>query len=429
MENEVENKINDENKTRQDGVTNAMTGKGIRGRDKTASNNFTGEPILNDDTVEDLWRSEGLASTIIERPADDMTRKGFKIVGDSDRVDDINDFLKEKGFHSILNQALKQNRAYGGSLILVGAKDGKKLDTEINWNKVRDIAFFKAYGRRFVQPTDFDMDIESGNYSYPRMYSVSREGAFHVHNSRVLRFDGRITDYNSFVSNNYWGLSVMQDIKSHLLNLLSGLKDGEQVISEMSVGVLKMKNLFQLASTKEGEETIRNRLDLLDLSKNNQNTVAVDTEEEFTRENTTISGVEKVIEMLMYAISGATLLPSTVLFGRSPAGQNSTGESDLTLYYDRIESEQQNVLKPKILQIAKNVAQTQKLNINPDDIKDVEFEPLKTMTSKERSEILNTFADAFTKLIKSEVLTPEEVTANFSKLTGFELNYEYQNNE
>jgi hypothetical protein len=54
------------------------------------------------------------------------------------------------------------------------------------------------------------------------------------------------------------------------------------------------------------------------------------------------------MQQLMYRISGAANIPATVLFGVSPSGQNATGESDLTQWYDQGREYQTVSLEPKI---------------------------------------------------------------------------------
>ncbi|MFP3681974.1 DUF1073 domain-containing protein, partial [Pseudomonas sp. SIMBA_041] len=48
----------------------------------------------------------------------------------------------------------------------------------------------------------------------------------------------------------------------------------------------------------------------------------------------------------MLDISGASEIPVTRLFGRSPAGMNATGESDLQNYYEVVQQQQESTLGP-----------------------------------------------------------------------------------
>jgi phage-related protein (TIGR01555 family) len=49
-------------------------------------------------------------------------------------------------------------------------------------------------------------------------------------------------------------------------------------------------------------------------------------------------GISEAFDQLMYRLSLATTIPVTILMGRSPAGMNATGESDLEMFYSRVEN-------------------------------------------------------------------------------------------
>jgi phage-related protein (TIGR01555 family) len=66
--------------------------------------------------------------------------------------------------------------------------------------------------------------------------------------------------------------------------------------------------------------------------------------EEFQRHPYTFSGVDKAYSQLMYDVCGAADVPFTRLFGQSPAGMNSTGESDTRNYYDHVAARREESL-------------------------------------------------------------------------------------
>ena len=52
----------------------------------------------------------------------------------------------------------------------------------------------------------------------------------------------------------------------------------------------------------------------------------------------TFTGLQEVYESMCLNLCGASHYPMTKLFGRSPAGMNATGESDLKNYYDYVDT-------------------------------------------------------------------------------------------
>ena len=51
----------------------------------------------------------------------------------------------------------------------------------------------------------------------------------------------------------------------------------------------------------------------------------------------TLSGVKDIVETTFATISAVSNVPQTVLFGRSPAGENATGDGDLENWYSYVQ--------------------------------------------------------------------------------------------
>ena len=58
--------------------------------------------------------------------------------------------------------------------------------------------------------------------------------------------------------------------------------------------------------------------------------------------------MKDVIDTTCNMLSAVTNIPQTILFGRSPAGENSTGDSDFENYYNYIERIQKLMLKKNV---------------------------------------------------------------------------------
>ena len=58
-----------------------------------------------------------------------------------------------------------------------------------------------------------------------------------------------------------------------------------------------------------------------------------------------------MIQEFATLVSAAADIPTTRLFGRSPAGMSATGESDLRNYYDRVKTVQEMDVYPALAPI------------------------------------------------------------------------------
>ena len=119
------------------------------------------------------------------------------------------------------------------------------------------------------------------------------------------------------------------------------------------------------------------------------------------------SGLSGISERFMTDMAGAAEIPATKLFGRSPDGMNATGESDLRNYYDNIRSLQERVLRPALEKLLPVMAISCWGDDAPKDIRIV-FNPLMTMSTKDRMEIARQHAEIIQMMISSGAITPEQ---------------------
>ena len=119
----------------------------------------------------------------------------------------------------------------------------------------------------------------------------------------------------------------------------------------------------------------------------------------------------------------------TKLFGRSPAGMNATGESDMQNYYDTIEEKQEAELRPvydKILPIMF----ISTLGGIPDDW-DYEFNPIRRPRDDEMADLASKNTDSVTKAFQAgmvsqrtalkELRQQSEMTGMWSNITDEDI--------
>ena len=131
----------------------------------------------------------------------------------------------------------------------------------------------------------------------------------------------------------------------------------------------------------------------------------------------------------MLDVAGAAEIPVTKLFGRSPAGMNATGESDMNNYYDSISQKQSTYLEPVLDKLFPIIAMSTWGYI-PDDL-DYTFNPVDTMTNKDRIDMADKGGEAIGKqydrgLISQKTALKElrqqsETTGVFSNITDEDI--------
>src|SRR5574344_663140 len=383
---------------RSDGWANLFTGLGTNAdKSKHTVNKSSG--IVIDEELENIYADDGLGAKIVDLLPEDMLKQGWKYTFQNEKegMEDMslkyNNILESIKIHAKISQAFKWARLYGGSIIVIGAYDGQDLDQPLIVRKIRSFENLRVIARPNIQfgNIEFQTDSNMPRFGEIEYYSVTfRVGDTYqtarIHYSRVIEFHG-IEIPNTGRGNipneyRYWGLPVLQRVKDRLGDLGASFGSLSNLMQELTVGKYKFKDLADILSQPDGEKLMQNRLQTMDLMKSVFHSVLMDAEDDFVRETLSLGGVSDVLYQFFTVISASTGYPMTRLFGISPAGLNSTGDSDTYAYYDMVRAKQQLELKPVLNRIISIVAEWQNLQLP-----EIEFNALEQMTEKEQAEL------------------------------------------
>ena len=345
-----------QNQFRQDGYTNLLNKYGT-GQDNSIAYGYTAEPTVTDLELVRLYEGNGLFAKIIDRPSEESVKHGFDIdFGDEDISEYVDYRLDELEFEDKFATAEKWARLYGGSIIVMLCDDGRGLEEPLDWNNVTTIEELRVFERAVVQADyttmynfrfndSLDNDVPLGQPEYYHIYSMY--GYFKVHYSRCLIFrNGRLPEHTTNTLYRYWGMPEYVKISRALRECVTSHEDGVKLLERSVQAIYKMKNLAQLLSTDSGEDKVLQRLQVIDMARGILNSIAIDNDgEDYDYKTLPMSGVKDVIDTTCNMLSAVTNIPQTILFGRSPAGMNSTGESDLENFYNMVENIQKQNMK------------------------------------------------------------------------------------
>lgn len=202
---------------------------------------------------------------------------------------------------------------------------------------------FEMYNFHFFDTMHSDKPF--GQPEYYHIYSMY--GYFTVHYSRCLVFrNGRLPEQTTNSIYRYWGMPEYVKIKRALRECITSHSNGTKLLERSVQAIYKMKNLANLLSTEDGENKVLQRLQVIDMARGILNSMAIDAEgEDYDFKTLQMSGVKDVIDTTCNMLSAVTNIPQTILFGRSPAGMNATGDSDLENYYNMVENIQKQNMK------------------------------------------------------------------------------------
>jgi phage-related protein (TIGR01555 family) len=256
-----------------------------------------------------------------------------------------------------------------------------------------------------VDPSVHDLvtDLRSPDLGKPKYYKVyvdapicSRET---IHHSRVIRFEGKNLPYLQKLAENLWGLSVLEPIWDRILAFDSTTAGTAQLVYRAHVRTLSIESLREIiASGGKMLEAMLEQVDMMRRFQNNEGITLLDAKDKFEAMQYSFTGLDAVLIQMGQQLSGAMDIPLVRLFGQSPLGLNSTGESDFRNYYDAIASRQNKDLRPGLTKLLQVVGRSDGIVI-PEDFT-YQFTSLWQLSDQEK---VNTAATATNAIVTTYV--------------------------
>lgn len=404
-----------DSRTTLDGWQNIYTRQGVQGVDKQLGTRFVKSVVLDEISLEELYRGDGWIRRIIDLPAGDMTREWFEVNGDTDG--DIVRFLETIKARQNTMKALKLASTFGGSVVLIGIDDGSNLEDPVRENTIKKVEFLRVYDRFRVTWTTNNLysDPEHPKFGTPELYDISpiTQGTvepFKVHETRLLIFDGVDVPDRTRDQNQGWGDSVIQAIFQDVSNLTGSYFATRNIVDDFIQTIIKIDNLQELIADGQ-DAVVKKRLEILDLGRHLIHTMMLDTREDYAKHASSVSGLSDLLVEFQKALSAVVGMPMTLLMGQSPGGLNATGESDIRQWYDKIASRQENELKPELEKLIRYIMLSREGPTKGREIEDwsIEFNPLWQPTQKEIVDTRKVQSEIDSSYINQGVLMPEEV--------------------
>lgn len=427
---------------REDGYANMLTKYGTS---KDARENYVYVPdtFTTDAELAQIYSTNGLFAKIINHPAEMALKNGFKLgIGDPDVEDIVNKMLTKLKWKDNGVRAVRWSRLFGGSAILMNIDDGGDLDEPVNMDAVRSVDKLIVFERPEITPnyealytyTPNNMSFEKfGEPEYYNLNPTFSGTQILVHESRLLVFRNSEIPKTGMTNMEYkfFGIPEYNRIKNELRDTVTTYGNGYRLLERCVQAVYKMKDLSNLMATEEGEDKAIKRMQLIDMARSILNTMIIDRDgEEYSFQTFQLSGVKDIMDESCNLLSAVTNIPQTVLFGRSPAGENSTGESDLTNYYDYIEQIQNPNIVDNLTRLTEIilVAERNAGRIAEIPEYEVEADSLWNLSRKEEAELEQAEAQAeLTKAqatqiyVDMQALDPREVRRNLAQTDKYQI--------
>jgi len=363
-----------------DGFKNIL--KGLGGvKDHHMHRRYAADGLIDRGIANSLFRDNWLFSKGIKIPIEDGVREWIDLVhNDPKVVNDMWDLLYQHDFKNKFATAAMWARVFGGAALLF-IFDSEDMSEPLDVSRVKkgSLKNILVLDRYFLTARDINTDLMSSNFGLPDSYIVSRSGTI-VHHTRVVPFFGLKTSIYDFEASGFWGIPVTQRVFSAIADTTEVSHGISSLVQESNIDVYQIKGLNELVAMSESDIVLK-RLRIMNEMKSYINGVVLDAEDSFTKRSNTFSELPAIDDRFLQKVAGAFDIPMTRLLGISPAGQNSTGVSDLRNYYDNISAMQENEWRFKIDRCLAMV----RASLGATDDLDFTFKPLYQMSEVEKA--------------------------------------------
>lgn len=424
--------MGNDNKVRLDAAVNALsrwvnqlTGQGTS-IDKSGAARWTPGAALQPDLLDALWHNDLCRSIVCGLPewglrhGWDLTLEAAGAVEAQSIESAVRAKLDELGAHKAQLEAACWGQHYGGALILIGARDGRLTSEPLDVGRLRSIDYLRAVDRGDVEIEHHTRDPSLARLGEPLIYVVTADTATggsemqRWHHSRVLRYGGAMTPRRARRDNGGWDWSVLDDVlRAVEMNDAMWANTGG-MLADASQGVWKIKGFFNTIMSGKLDQ-IEARLSIADRVKSVFRSIMLDADgESFDFVHREFGSIPELLAQSAIRTAAAARMPVTVLYGQSPAGLNATGESDIRLWYDRVEQYQEDALRApleRLVSLLLLAADGPTRGKEPESWR-VTWRPVRKETPMEAGELRARQAQVDAAYITAGVATADEVAVS-----------------
>ena len=410
---------------------NVMSSLGTPGLDRTVStfqsgwygrnHNLSGvaRSRFNTYALTNLYLSSGLAQKVVDRPSDDAFQRGVEIEEDVDELMEAE--YDRLAVLTRMADAVRWTRLYGGSAILVIAKDGGELTDPLNLDTLDTVQELRVYDLTCIKGTNqyYIDDTDPTTFGKVEFYQITpwNAPAIIVHESRLIPVAGDPLPAGLIWYNNiYWaGRSNLEACYQDLMRYDQGMEWSLRLLERKQQAIYKMEGLGQMFA--QGDDDIaRQRINMVDLVRGNLNSVVIDKNDEYTIMSAGMDGVQSLLDEYQTALSASSNIPITILFGKSTRGLNQTGSGDLEAYYGMVSHIQNVIARPALERLTAILWVQNSLKGKAPEDWHIEFNPLWQQNVVEEAQAdlyeaqaINFEVQALSSLMTNQILAPEEV--------------------
>lgn len=378
-----------------------------------------------------LFRSSWIVQRVCSIiPEDAMTDLRLEAPGlTNDALDKLNQCIDDTKVRRSIIEAIKWARLYGGAaaIIMIDGQDDNLAEPL----HIRDImpgsfrGLFVLDRWSGIYPCgELVTSRKSADFGLPRWYEIRDESGvlqYRVHHSRVLRFIGTEMPYYESIAEQQWGTSAIEAMYDDLVRRDNVTHNIANLTFKACLSVYEIEGLDQMfaSASTNAQRRMYSMIEAMSILESNLGVKLINKGDGVQQLQYGFGGLPEVLDGAMLDVSGATAIPATRLFGRSPAGMNSTGESDEKNYRGTLEQQRSVHIYPVLKRLAPIVCMSALGGVPAGA--EFKLPQLDEMTINEKADVIDKQSQHLERLFQAGVI-PADTLLNGVRNAQAEMN-------
>ena len=357
----------------------------------------------------------GIIRAGVNLRADEMTRRWIEYnytgesMSDDEAAAEIEAEMTRFKIQRLFREAAQMCGYYGGCLAYIDTGDISSEDmrlplgTDVDTFRVGTLKGFKLIEPVYIAPGRYScFNPIDKDYFVPQSWLINgRE----VHASRFLYFAEDKPPTLLLPAYNFFGIPLTQIVRQNVKQFSECSAAASRLLQKFSCTVFAT-DMQELLTGSDGAN-IRRRVQYFSQNRDNDGVMTIDKEAEAIQDvSTPIGGVTDIVKQQMEVVAAMFGEPAVKLWGISPGGFNSTGDSDMKNHYDHIHALQERIFREPLEYVVKLLQLNSKGMV--DDALSFEFCPLSDEDKDLQSRCNKTMADTMATLIDRGVISGSE---------------------
>lgn len=361
------------------------------------------------------WIVQRVCSVIPEDALTDFRIEAPEL--DNEKMNRLDRMIQRTKIRRKIIDAMKWARLYGGSAAVI-MLDGQDEDMAEPL-RVKDILPGSFRGLFVVDrwsgiypSTELVSNKASSDFGLPRYYEVRDENGvirYRIHHSRLIRFIGVDMPYYEAIAEQQWGTSAIESMFDDLVRRDNVTHNIANLTFKACLSVYEIENLDQIfaSASSQAQKRMYSMIQAMGILESNLGVKLVNKGDSVQQLQYGFSGLPEVLDGAMLDVSGSTAIPATRLFGRSPAGMNSTGESDEKNYRATLEQQRSIHILPALEKLAPIVCMSE-LGEIPEGV-EFKLPPLDEMTPNDKADVVDKQTAYLERLFQANVIPADSL--------------------